>query len=162
MPEEYHSTFMKAITTSGSDRISLDKLYADPDLFRMVTNELSDVVPHRIDVLVGLVPQTVTFATAVARQLGLPLAIFTEDSVVLGAEIEGKRICILEDEVKTGEGVAEIANLLSDQDATVACIVAIADRGNGAPALGDMVQENGTLYKFLINADQDEVQRFNS
>jgi orotate phosphoribosyltransferase len=88
------------------------------------------------EVIVGVATGGIPLATLLAQDLDVPLAYVRRQakshgtkSLVEGASVKGKRVCLFEDCVTTGESVLDVINILKDADAKVEMILSLFDYG---------------------------------
>ena len=111
---------------------------SDPELLRALAAAMSVLVPRRTEVLAGLELGGVPIATAISLATGLP-AVFVRKRrkeygtrrIVEGADIDGKRVCMIEDVITTGGQVAMSARDLGGEGATVDTVCCAIFRGEG-------------------------------
>jgi orotate phosphoribosyltransferase len=112
---------------------------ADPVLLRAVAEHLVELVPDDIEVLAGLELGGVPVATALSLQTGLPCAFVRKEAksygtakLAEGADIEGKRVLVVEDVITTGGQVALSTADLRERGAIVDRVLCVIDRSGGS------------------------------
>jgi len=115
---------------------------SDPELLRAVAAALAPLVPDGTEVLAGLELGGVPIATALSLETGLPAAFVRKARktygtcrIAEGADLAGKRVCIVEDVITTGGQVAASAQDLRDDGARLTGVLCVIYRGPGEPAL---------------------------
>ena len=129
---------------------------ADPALLAAVARAATALIPAGTEVLAGLELGGVPVATALSLATGLPAAFVRKEAkkygtakLAEGAEIEGRRVLIVEDIVTTGGQVVLSARDLRDRGATLLGALCVIDRSRGAHTLAE---ENVELIS-LFTAD---------
>jgi len=117
---------------------------ADPVLLAAVARAAVPLVPAETEVLAGLELGGVPVATALSLATGLPLAFVRKEAkqygtakLAEGAEIDGRRVLIVEDIVTTGGQVVLSARDLQERGALLVAALCVIDRSGGAHQLGD-------------------------
>ncbi len=117
---------------------------ADPALLRDVAEAAVALVPSDTEVLAGLELGGVPVATAVSLATGLPVAFVRKEAkrygtakLAEGADIDGRRVLIVEDIVTTGGQVVLSARALQERGASLVAALCIIDRSGGAHQLAD-------------------------
>ncbi|MGI8983957.1 MAG: orotate phosphoribosyltransferase [Acidimicrobiales bacterium] len=111
---------------------------ADPRLLREVAAAAVPLVPSDTEVLAGLELGGVPVATALSLATGLPAAFVRKEAkrygtakLAEGAEINGRRVLIVEDIVTTGGQVVLSAADLRERGATLVGALCVIDRSDG-------------------------------
>ena len=131
---------------------------ADPGLLAAVAEQLSELVPDGIDVLAGLELGGVPVATALSLVTGLPTAFIRKQAkeygtarLAEGADIDGRRVLVVEDVVTTGGQVVRSSDDLRERGAIVSDALCVVDRQQGGrEALGEM----GITLTALVTGDE--------
>jgi orotate phosphoribosyltransferase len=113
---------------------------ADPRLLAAVARHLEPVVPADTEVLAGLELGGVPIAVALSARTGLPVCFVRKKAkeygtsrLAEGADIDGRRLLVVEDVVTTGGQVALSTQDLRDRGATVTTALCVIDRRDGSP-----------------------------
>jgi len=130
---------------------------ADPRLLQRVAEALVELVPPETEVLAGLEMGGIPIATALSRETGLPAAFVRKKAkeygtmrLAEGAEVEGRRVLVVEDVVTSGGQVVISSGDLREHGAIVDTVVCVIDRqGGGAEALA----EAGLTLRPLLTRD---------
>src|SRR5215831_10159697 len=103
---------------------------ASPSILRRVVHQMVPLIPQGTEVLAGLELGGVPIATALSLETGIPAAFVRKSAkqygtcrLAEGAEVNGKRICLVEDVITTGGQVMIRANELRNQGAIVTSLV---------------------------------------
>ncbi|MDQ4090101.1 MAG: orotate phosphoribosyltransferase [Actinomycetota bacterium] len=115
---------------------------ADPALLRAVAEAAAPLIPADTEVLAGLELGGVPVATALSLTTGLPVAFVRKEAkkygtakLAEGADIDGRRVLIVEDIVTTGGQVVLSARDLRKRGATLVAALCVIDRSAGAHQL---------------------------
>ena len=115
---------------------------ADPSLLREVAAAAVPLIPAGTEVLAGLELGGVPVATALSLATGLPAAFVRKEAkkygtakLAEGAEIEGRRVLMVEDIVTTGGQVVLSARDLRERGASLVAALCVIDRSQGAHQL---------------------------
>lgn len=113
---------------------------ADPRLLAAVARHLLPLVPPGTEVLAGLELGGVPIAVALSAVTGLPVCFVRKKAkeygtarLAEGADIEGRRLLVVEDVVTTGGQVALSTQDLRDRGAQVDTALCVIDRRDGGP-----------------------------
>lgn len=133
---------------------------SDPVLLRRVAEGMVSLIPEDTDLLGGLELGGVPLATILSSLTGKP-ALFVRKKakeygtrrLAEGAEVEGRRVTLVEDIITTGGAVRDATTELRAGGATVHTVVCAIDRGpNPGEALTDL---DLTTRYLLSRADLD-------
>ncbi len=129
---------------------------ADPLLLGAVAQAATALIPADTEVLAGLELGGVPVATALSLGTGLPVAFVRKEAkkygtakLAEGAEIQGRRVLIVEDIVTTGGQVVLSARDLRERGASLVAALCVIDRSGGQHQLG----EEGLELISLFTAD---------
>jgi len=111
---------------------------ADPALLRAIAEAAAPLIPAGTDVLAGLELGGVPLATMLSQVTGLPAAFVRKQAktygtcrLAEGAEIDGRRLCIVEDVVTSGGAVLDAAAELRARGADLGPVLCVIDRDAG-------------------------------
>jgi orotate phosphoribosyltransferase len=111
---------------------------SDPELLREVAAAMTAIMPRRTEVLAGLELGGVPIATAISLATGLPTVFvrkrrkeYGTRRITEGIDIDGKRVCMIEDVITTGGQVAMSARDLRGEGAIVDTVCCAIFRGEG-------------------------------
>ncbi len=129
---------------------------ADPSLLAAVAQAVVPLIPAETEVLAGLELGGVPVATALSLATGLPVAFVRKEAkrygtakLAEGADIDGRRVLIVEDIVTTGGQVVLSARALQERGASLVAALCVIDRSGGAHQLA----EAGLRLLSLFTAD---------
>jgi len=110
---------------------------ARPTLLREIARQLAPLVPKETEVLAGLELGGVPIATALSFETGLIAAFVRKERksygtclIAEGAEVRGKRVCIVEDVITTGGAVLDSVRELRAEGAIVDTVLSVIFRGD--------------------------------
>jgi orotate phosphoribosyltransferase len=111
---------------------------ADPDLLRAIAAACVPLVPDRIDALAGLELGGIPLATMISQLGGLPTRFVRKEAktygtcrLAEGGELEGQRLCIIEDVVTSGGAILDAAVELRARGAILGPVICVIDRESG-------------------------------
>jgi orotate phosphoribosyltransferase len=111
---------------------------SDPALLRAVAAALLPLVPSGIDALAGLEMGGIPLATTMSQLGGLPTRFVRKEAktygtcrLAEGGELEGRRLCIVEDVVTSGGAILDAARELRARGAVIGPVVCVIDRASG-------------------------------
>ena len=127
---------------------------SDPELLREIAKKLTPLIPSKTQVLAGLEMGGIPIATALSLESGLPLCFVRKAAkeygtmkLAEGADIHGKKICVIEDVITTGGQVIESVDLLRKAGAEIADVLCVIDREQGGR---DKLQAAGLWLQSLF------------
>ena len=131
-------TFQLRSGRTATEYFDKYRFEADPALLRAIAAEAADLVPAGTDVLAGLGLGGVPIATALGLATGLPVAFVRKAAksygtrrLAEGAEIEGRRVLVVEDVITSGGQVAISTTDLRGRGAVVDHVLCVVDREEG-------------------------------
>jgi orotate phosphoribosyltransferase len=111
---------------------------SDPLLLRAIAEAAAELVPAGIDALAGLELGGVPLATILSQVTGLPAVFVRKQAktygtcrLAEGGDIEGRRLCIVEDVVTSGGAVLDAAAELRQRGARLGPVLCVIDREAG-------------------------------
>ena len=111
---------------------------SDPELLRAIAEACAPLVPEGSDGLAGLELGGVPLATMVSQVTGLPAFFVRKQAktygtcqLAEGGEIDGLRLCVIEDVVTSGGAVLDAAAELRARGAVLDIVVCVIDRESG-------------------------------
>ena len=117
---------------------------ADPLLLAAVAGAAAALIPAETEVLAGLELGGVPVATALSLATGLPVAFVRKEAkkygtakLAEGAEVDGRRVLIVEDIVTTGGQVVLSARDLRSKGASLIGALCVIDRSSGDHQLAE-------------------------
>lgn len=130
---------------------------ADPKLLGDVAKEMAPLIPPGTQVLAGLEMGGIPVATALALESGIPAAFVRKRAkeygtckLAEGADISGKRVCIVEDIVTTGGQILESATQLRQRGAIVENVLCVILRNAEAV---DILEAGSLNLTFAFTMD---------
>ena len=118
----------------------------DPALLGRIAERMIPVIPDGTEVLAGLELGGVPVATALSLATGLPAAFVRKQAksygtarLAEGADIEGRRVLVIEDVITTGGQVAESTAELRALGAQIETVLCVIDRSRGDHARLDAI-----------------------
>jgi orotate phosphoribosyltransferase len=115
---------------------------ARPDLLKEIANHMAKLIPPGTEVLAGLELGGVPIASALSLNTGLPAAFVRKKAkdygtckLAEGADIQGKKVCIIEDVVTTGGQIILSANDLRQLGAKTENVLCVIQRGSHSGGL---------------------------
>ena len=158
----YATSHLTGEFTLRSGRVSNEyfdkyRFESDPVLLAEVAEAMATLVPEGIEVLAGLEMGGIPVVTALARVTGLP-ACFVRKSAkkygtakfAEGADVDGKRVLIVEDVITSGgQVVLSTADLrgIGAQITDVVCVIDLSEGGTEA------LSAEGLTLASLVNRD---------
>ncbi|HSW57797.1 MAG TPA: orotate phosphoribosyltransferase [Dehalococcoidales bacterium] len=115
---------------------------AKPDLLAEIGERMAELVPKGTDVLAGLELGGVPLAAVISLKTGLPAAYVRKVAknygtckLAEGAEVKGKKVCVIEDVVTTGGQIILSVNELRKLGAIVKDVICVIQRGADSKAM---------------------------
>jgi orotate phosphoribosyltransferase len=136
-------TFTLRSGVTSTEYFDKYRFEADPVLLRDLAEAMIALVPADIDALAGLELGGVPLATMLSLVTGLPARFVRKEpktygtcQLAEGGEIDGARLCIVEDVVTSGGAVLDAARELRARGAVLGTVLCVIDReANGADQL---------------------------
>lgn len=114
---------------------------ADPELLDVVAEAMAALVPDTTEVLAGLEMGGIPVVTALSRHTRLPAAFVRKEAktygtarLAEGADIDGRRVTVVEDVVTSGGQVVLSARDLRERGAVIDHAICVIDRDEGGAA----------------------------
>ena len=111
---------------------------ADPDLLRAIAEACVPLIPAGMDALAGLELGGIPLATMISQLSGHPTRFVRKQAktygtcrLAEGGELDGKRLCIIEDVVTSGGAILDAAVDLRAQGAILGPVICVIDRESG-------------------------------
>ena len=127
---------------------------SNPQLLMDICRELAPLVPSDAEVLGGLELGGIPIATLVSQLTGVPAAFIRKEAKTYGtckyaegADIEGKRVCLVEDVVSSGGAILDFAERLRSDGALISTAVCVIDRESGGT---EALHERGIELRALL------------
>lgn len=113
---------------------------AQPQLLKKIAEQMKTLIPSDSEILAGLEMGGIPIATALSFTTNTPTVFVRKQAkdygtckLAEGSEIEGKKLCIIEDVITTGGAVIDAVTELRKRGATVTDVVCVIYRGQGEP-----------------------------
>lgn len=128
------------LTSGRTSRYYVDvkKATSRPDLLRRIARTLADRLDDA-DLVAGVELGAVPLVVAASLESGLPFAVLRKverghgtGRGIEGADVEDRRVVVLEDVTTSGGSVADAVERLRAAGATVERVLTVVDRGEGA------------------------------
>lgn len=140
------------------------KLESDPILLRKIIMDFATLVPRGTQVFAGLEIGGIPLSTGLSLYTGIPQVIvrkapkeYGTGRITEGADIAGKKLCIVEDVITSGGQTIESARKLREMEADVSYVICLIERtGSGRQNLRD---ENIWLNSLFTQADLENISR---
>ncbi|MFZ2606233.1 MAG: orotate phosphoribosyltransferase [Candidatus Microthrix parvicella] len=158
----YATSHLTGEFTLRSGRVSKEyfdkyRFESDPVLLAEVAEAMATLVPEGIEVLAGLEMGGIPVVTALARVTGLP-ACFVRKSAkkygtakfAEGADVDGKRVLIVEDVITSGGQVVLSTADLRGIGAQITDVVCVIDRSEGGT---EALSAEGLTRASVVNRD---------
>jgi orotate phosphoribosyltransferase len=108
---------------------------SDPALLADIASEMADMIPEGTEILAGLEMGGIPIATALSLKTGLPVAFVRKKAkeygtckLAEGTNVDGKKLCIIEDVITTGGQVVLSTNDLRGFGAIVENVLCVIER----------------------------------
>ena len=131
-------TFTLRSGAVSSEYFDKYRFEADPVLLGDIAQALAPMVPSGIDALAGLELGGVPLATMISQVTGVPARFVRKVAktygtcqLAEGGELEGLRLCIIEDVVTSGGAILDGARELRARGAVLEPVVCVIDREAG-------------------------------
>jgi orotate phosphoribosyltransferase len=134
------------------------KLAADPQLLHDVADALAALVPENAEVLAGIELGGVPLVVALSAATGLPAAFlrrlpkrYGSKQQIEGTSVEGRRIVLVDDVVRSGGQLLAMTRLLRVTGAPVTDALCVLERPLGGRLV--LAEHGVTLHPLLTEAD---------
>lgn len=129
-------------------------LEAEPDLLAAIVEAMVPLVPGDTDALAGLELGGIPLVTMLSQRTGLPARFVRKEAktygtcrLAEGGDVDGLRLCVVEDVVTSGGAVVDAARELRARGAQLATVVCVIDReASGRENLADIGLEFRALF----------------
>jgi orotate phosphoribosyltransferase len=110
----------------------------DPVLLRDIAEGLARLIPPGVDALAGLELGGIPLVTMCSQITGLPALFVRKEAktygtcrLAEGGEVEGRRLCLVEDVITSGGAVLDAAAELRPMGAELGPVICVIDRESG-------------------------------
>jgi orotate phosphoribosyltransferase len=131
---------------------------SDPKTLREIAKQMASLIPAGTEILAGLEMGGIPIATALSLETGLPAVFVRKEAksygtcqFAEGAEIKGKKLCVIEDVITTGGQAVLSTQDLRSLGAQVQHVLCVIHRGSGKEA---KLAEIGLEMKALLTMDE--------
>lgn len=111
---------------------------ADPVLLNDIAAEMVPLLPADAQLLGGLELGGIPLATMVSQLTGTPARFIRKEAktygtlkIAEGGDLEGYRVCLIEDVITSGGAVIDATNALRNEGSIVETVVCVIDRQSG-------------------------------
>jgi orotate phosphoribosyltransferase len=111
---------------------------ADPALLRDIAERMVPLLPEGTQLLGGLELGGIPLATMVSQLSGIPARFIRKEAktygtckIAEGGDLEGYRVCLIEDVITSGGAVIDATNALRAEGSIVEHVVCVIDRQSG-------------------------------
>ncbi len=124
---------------------------AQPRLLADIAKVMKELIPENIDILAGLEMGGIPVATALSIETNIQCAFVRKKAkeygtckLAEGADVNGKRVCVVEDVVTTGGQIIESVKELRNRGAIIDTVVCVIQRNDEATSI--LAKEGLTLF----------------
>jgi orotate phosphoribosyltransferase len=151
-------TFQLRSGRTATEYFDKYRFESDPVLLRAIAEQAADRIPPGTEVLAGLELGGVPIATALGLTSGLPVAFvrkvakpYGTRQLAEGADVDGRRVLIVEDVITSGGQVVQSAADLRERGAIVDEVLCVVDREEGGK---ENLAEHGLTAIALFTAGE--------
>jgi len=115
---------------------------AQPALLREIAMGMKELIPKDAEIIAGLEMGGIPVVTALALESGMQAAFIRKKAkeygtckLAEGADIDGKRVCVIEDVVTTGGQILESVQEMRDRGAIVETVLCVIQRNDAATGI---------------------------
>lgn len=130
------------------------KFESDPTLLAEIADLMAPLIPKDTQVLAALEMGGIPIGTALSLKTGLPITFvrkkakeYGTEKIAEGADIQGRKVCMIEDVITTGGQVFLSLKDLQGLGANVTHVLCVIDRGENSNA---KMKEAGLELKSLL------------
>ncbi|MDR3294180.1 MAG: orotate phosphoribosyltransferase [Clostridiales bacterium] len=132
---------------------------ADPKLLNGIAEEMKGAIPKDAEILAGLETGGIPIATALSLKTGTPAAFVRKKAkqygtckLAEGADVNGKKVCVVEDVVTTGGQIIESVKELRERGAIIETVLCVILRN---PAAYEIMEASGLKLIPLFTMKKD-------
>jgi len=133
-----------------------------PTLLKQIALEIKDLIPKGTELLAGLEVGGIPIATALSLETGIPTVLVRKEAknygtakLAEGPNIEGKKICIIEDVITTGGQVALSTKDLRERGAIIDTVLCVIYRGSNPDSEKKIVESSLNMKALFTKAQFD-------
>ena len=112
---------------------------SQPELLREIAGVMLGLIPRESEILAGLEMGGIPIVTAISLQNGMPAAFVRKQAkeygtckLAEGADVDGRRVCVVEDVVTTGGQIIESVRELRNRGAIIDTVICAIQRNDAA------------------------------
>lgn len=131
---------------------------SNPELLYEIAKKMTPLIPQGVEILAGLEMGGIPVAVALSLSCGLPCTFVRKKAkdygtmkLAEGADVAGKKICIIEDVITTGGQVIESGEALRKAGGEVTNVMCVIDREQGGR---DKLQDKGYWLQSLFKMSE--------
>ena len=124
---------------------------SEPSLLRDIAKIMKELIPENTEILAGLEMGGIPIATALSIESGIKAAFVRKDAkqygtckLAEGADVNGKRVCVIEDVVTTGGQIIKSVNELRSRGAIIDTVLCVIQRDDNAT---EILKKEGLTLK---------------
>ena len=151
-------TFKLRSGTTSNEYFDKYRFEAQPNLLRAIAKELAPLIPPRTEILAGLEMGGIPIATALSLESGIPCVFVRKEAKAYGTcqlaeglDINGKKVCVIEDVITTGGQVIISTKDLRERGAIINNILCVLLRGEPNAS---WISELGINLNWLFTMDE--------
>jgi orotate phosphoribosyltransferase len=151
-------TFVLRSGVTSNEYFDKYRFEADPVLLRDLADAMAPLVPAETDALAGLELGGVPLAAVLSQVTGIPARFVRKQAktygtcqLAEGGELEGLRLCIVEDVVTSGGAVLDAARELRARGALLDVVLCVIDREAGG--VGQLAEAGLRLRSLFTMSD---------
>jgi orotate phosphoribosyltransferase len=131
---------------------------SDPALLLDIARAMAPLVPDAVDALAGLELGGVPLATMLSQVTGVPSLFVRKEAktygtcrLAEGGEVDGRRLCVVEDVVTSGGAILDAARELRARGALLGPVICVIDREAGGV---DKLATDGLALRALFTMSE--------
>jgi orotate phosphoribosyltransferase len=131
---------------------------SNPVILSAIAEEIAKKIPEGTEILAGLETGGIPLATAISLKTGIPTVFVRKEAktygtckMVEGADINGKKVCVVEDVITTGGQVVKSVNAMRELGAVIEDVVFVIERGEKEKP---KIAENGLKLNPLFHMSE--------
>lgn len=124
---------------------------SEPYLLRDIAKMMKELIPENTEILAGLEMGGIPVVTALSIESGIKAAFVRKDAkeygtckLAEGADVKGKRVCVIEDVVTTGGQIIKSVNELRSRGAIIDTVLCVIQREDNAT---EILKKEGLTLK---------------
>ena len=124
---------------------------SEPFLLRDIAKIMKELIPENTEILAGLEMGGIPVVTALSIESGIKAAFVRKDAkqygtckLAEGADVNGKRVCVIEDVVTTGGQIIKSVNELRSRGTIIDTVLCVIQRNDNAT---EILKKEGLTLK---------------